>query len=99
MSEFRILNAKKDVVDSAEFDSNEQAYDWFKEQPAAADDSLGYGLETKVDGEWQFVDQTEGGTNTSGADNYVTLRGSGAQEWKVSCARPDLKSVIMYIIG
>ena len=69
MPKFRITNADKDVVQEAEFESNEKAYDWFKEQSDAADDSLGYGLEVNYDGEWEFLDQTDGGTNTSGSDN------------------------------
>ncbi|KGM18838.1 hypothetical protein [Corynebacterium auriscanis] len=50
------------------FASDEKAYDWFKEE-SKADDSLGWGLEVEREGEWVFLDQSEGGTNTSGSDN------------------------------
>lgn len=68
MPKYRINDAKQNTVQEAEFESNEKAYDWFKEQ-SKADDSLGWGLEVERDGEWVFLDQSEGGTNTSGSDN------------------------------
>ncbi|RAV31182.1 hypothetical protein [Corynebacterium heidelbergense] len=69
MSNYRVLDAKQEVVATTELADNGKAYDWFKEQTAAADDALGYVLQTEVDGEWEFLDQNDGGTNTSGSDN------------------------------
>ncbi|MCX2162709.1 MULTISPECIES: hypothetical protein [Corynebacterium] len=68
MPNYRIKDAKQNVVQEAEFASDEKAYDWFKEE-SKADDSLGWGLEVEREGEWVFLDQSEGGTNTSGSDN------------------------------
>ncbi|MBF4554244.1 hypothetical protein ACUY3M_07880 [Corynebacterium suicordis] len=68
MTQYRIIDAKKNVIQETELESDEKAYDWFKDE-SKADDSLGYGLEANVDGEWQFIDQAEGGTNPTGSEN------------------------------
>lgn len=68
MPKYRITDASNNVVQETELESNEKAYDWFKEG-SEADDSLGWGLEVNVDGEWTFLDQAEGGTNPSGSDD------------------------------
>lgn len=68
MNQYRIIDAKKNVVQTTELEADEKAYDWFKDQ-SKADDSLGWGLEVNVDGEWKFLDQSEGGSNPTGSDN------------------------------
>lgn len=68
MNQYRIIDAEKNVVQTTELESDEKAYDWFKDQ-SKADDSLGWGLEANIDGEWEFLDQSEGGTNLTGSDN------------------------------
>ena len=68
MNQYRIIDAEKNVVQTIELESDEKACDWFKDR-SKADDSLGWGLEANVDGEWKFLDQAEGGTNPTGSDN------------------------------
>lgn len=68
MNQYRIIDAKKNVVQTTELEADEKAYDWFKDQ-SKADDSLGWGLEVNVDGEWKFLDQSEGGSNPTGSDD------------------------------
>lgn len=69
MSQYRVLDAKQDVVATTELPDNEKAYDWFKEQTEASSDALGYVLQTEVDGSWEFLDQNDGGTNPTGTEN------------------------------
>ena len=56
------------MAEGKTFDIPAAGYDWFKDQ-SKADDSLGWGLEANIDGEWEFLDQSEGGTNLTGSDN------------------------------
>lgn len=68
MTQYRILDAERHVVQTADLESNEKAYDWFKNQSKAGD-YLGWGLEANVDGEWQLLDQSDGGIKPTGSTN------------------------------
>ncbi len=67
MANYRVLNPAGDVVETTDIESADDAYSWFKESKAD-NTELGWRLEVEHDGEWAFVDDTEG-TDDSGSIN------------------------------
>nr|WP_115963856.1 hypothetical protein [Rhodococcus sp. (in: high G+C Gram-positive bacteria)] len=59
MADYRVLDPTGDVVATKDIASAEDAHAWFID--TKADNSeLGWRLEVDHDGEWAFVDDTEG---------------------------------------
>lgn len=59
MANYRVINPKGDVVATSDFDAADDAYTWFKESQAD-NTELGWRLEVDHDGDWAFVDDSEG---------------------------------------
>lgn len=59
MADYRVLNPHGDVVATKDIDSAGDAHAWFIDQKAD-NSELGWRLEVDHDGEWAFVDDTEG---------------------------------------
>lgn len=59
MADYRVLDPTGDVVATKNIDSADDAHAWFVDQKAD-NSELGWRLEVDHDGEWAFVDDTEG---------------------------------------
>lgn len=59
MADYRVLDPKGDVVATENIESAEDAHAWFIDKKAD-NSELGWRLEVDHDGEWAFVDDTEG---------------------------------------
>lgn len=59
MADYRVLNPHGEVVGTKNVDSSSDAHAWFIDQKAD-NSELGWRLEVDHDGEWAFVDDTEG---------------------------------------
>lgn len=70
MADYRVLNPAGDVVDTKDFDNASEAYEWFMNSKAD-NTELGWRLEVNHDGEWAFVDDTEG--NAVGEDGPASV--------------------------
>ncbi|MGZ8177901.1 hypothetical protein ACXVUM_08200 [Williamsia sp. SKLECPSW1] len=70
MADYRVLDPTGEVVSTKDFDNASEAYEWFIN--AKADNTeLGWRLEVDHDGEWSFVDDTEG--NAVGEDGAESV--------------------------
>ncbi|MCF8587811.1 hypothetical protein [Gordonia liuliyuniae] len=58
MATYRVLNPDEQVIDTKEFDSAQDAYEWFSniEVPSHM---IGFRMEVDQDGEWVMFDQTD----------------------------------------
>ncbi|WP_072803308.1 hypothetical protein [Rhodococcoides yunnanense] len=59
MADYRVLNPHGDVVATKGIESADDAHAWFIDQKAD-NSELGWRLEVDHDGDWAFVDDTEG---------------------------------------
>lgn len=64
MADYRVLDPTGDVVAKKTIDSADDAYAWFIDEKAD-NSELGWRLEVDHDGEWSFVDDTEGNAASS----------------------------------
>ncbi len=67
MAEYRVINPKGDTVATKDFEAADDAYSWFKE--AQDNTELGWRLEVNHDGEWAFVDDSEGTDDSTSIDD------------------------------
>ncbi len=59
MADYRVLNPHGEVVATKDIESADDAHAWFIDQKAD-NSELGWRLEVDHDGDWAFVDDTEG---------------------------------------
>lgn len=59
MATYRVINPHGDVTATEDIDNAEDAYGWFIDEKAD-NTELGWRLEVDHDGEWAFIDDTEG---------------------------------------
>ncbi len=59
MADYRVLDPTGDVVATKNIESADDAYNWFIEEKAD-NSELGWRLEVDHDGDWAFVDDSEG---------------------------------------
>ncbi|MBJ8338034.1 hypothetical protein JGU71_03960 [Antrihabitans sp. YC3-6] len=64
MAKYRVLNPSEEVIDTKEFTSSQDAYEWFSNIEVPSNE-LGYRMEVDHDGEWAMFDQTDGADSTS----------------------------------
>ncbi|GAA1877243.1 MAG: hypothetical protein INR72_06495 [Williamsia herbipolensis] len=70
MADYRVLDPTGDVVSEKAFDNASEAYEWFINSKAD-NTELGWRLEVNHDGDWAFVDDTEG--NAVGEDGPASV--------------------------
>lgn len=67
MAEYRVINPTGDTVGTKDFDAADDAYSWFKETQDNTE--LGWRLEVNHDGDWAFVDDSEGTDDSKSIDD------------------------------